>query len=1173
MENKQRFIRKLILNKKNLITTSAIIFLTLSNVSAVQADDGETTNNEDYVTEIKENDNQQVNNKEILVEEAPNDEVNENQESNDETDIVEGAESSQKNSGEESDNTQDKFNTIVNELTPLLNENQNEALTSIILAEDLNESFKEGVVNHESNEFENASDIYESILTSFELTEGQEKLLNQFNQLTKEYIQLTEYTYTESQQEDSTKEDKDDADEANKDNLSQNTDSEVDNDSTTQQEEQVTDEKTLNEETDSEQDSSEQDPSNQNPSEQDPSEQESNVQVTNELSADEQDVDKENLTNQNMSIQTTALTAQPLSSQRSVNYRGYLADSSDLIYTTPGGSEEDVLRNVGDLRGQEVKVLEEADTQQTTWAYIEVVGTNVSGWIDKTGIDAESVLSQTDVNYRGYLERPNDTINTQPWGTPGYEEIRRVQDLQGSEVKVLEEAETQRATWVYVDIMGTSISGWIDKAGVEAEAVSSQQAVNYRGYLARPNDTINTQPWGTPGYEEIRRVQDLQDTEVKVLEEAETQRATWLYVDVTGTNISGWIDKAGVEAEAVSSQQAGNYRGYLARPNDTINTQPWGTPGYEEIRRVQDLQGTEVKVLEEAETQRATWLYVDVTGTNISGWIDKAGVEAEAVSSQQAVNYRGYLARPNDTINTQPWGTPGYEEIRRVQDLQGTEVKVLEEVETQRATWLYVDVTGTNISGWVDKAGVAEEAISTQKEVDYRGFLLRPTDTINTQPWGTPGYQEIRNVNDLVDQEVHVTQEATTQRADWAYINVVGTDISGWIDKAGIEQASIAYRTTYYDRTFEEALNIQMKNGYPQTDLYGGGWQDARREDVAYYLNPENFVDVQNGSTPVNIESLQIATGALNVRTGPSTSYPSITTIESNEVYDILDQANGWYKIDLNGAEGWVSGGYISLISEVQYSNFSNNEVATVTAAALNVRQGPSTNYSIETQVHNNETYEVLDQSNGWYQLDINGTEGWVSGNYITISNDIDSEALQFLSLSSPSGITVSDLNNELEGKGILENQGAAFIEASQLYNINEIYLVSHALLETGHGTSELATGVDVNGTTVYNMFGIGAYDGMALEAGSQRAYEEGWDTPRKAIIGGAEFIANSYINSPVYKQDTLYKMKWNPANPSVHQYATDIGWAIKQTNMLDQIIELSNEYNLALKFDIPIYR
>ena len=79
-------------------------------------------------------------------------------------------------------------------------------------------------------------------------------------------------------------------------------------------------------------------------------------------------------------------------------------------------------------------------------------------------------------------------------------------------------------------------------------------------------------------------------------------------------------------------------------------------------------------------------------------------------------------------------------------------------------------------------------------------------------------------------------------------------------------------------------------------------------------------------------------------------------------------------------------------------------------------------------------------------------------------------------------------------------------------------------------------------------MFGIGAVDHDAVKQGFTRAKEEGWDTVKKAIVGGAKFIANSYINQG---QNTLYKMRWNPENPGDHQYATDISWAEKMQLVL----------------------
>lgn len=176
----------------------------------------------------------------------------------------------------------------------------------------------------------------------------------------------------------------------------------------------------------------------------------------------------------------------------------------------------------------------------------------------------------------------------------------------------------------------------------------------------------------------------------------------------------------------------------------------------------------------------------------------------------------------------------------------------------------------------------------------------------------------------------------------------------------------------------------------------------------------------------------------------------------------------------------------------------------------------------------------------------------------------------QFLDLSASAGISEEDMAKFLEGKGILEGKAKVFLEAAQKYNVSEVYLAAHSALETGNGKSVLANGVEVNGVTVYNMFGIGAYDSDPIGAGAQFAYKMGWTTPEKAIEGGAKWISEQYINNPSYRQNTLYKMRWNPESPGTHQYATDIAWAVKQTSNIKKMYD--NFQNASLKFDIPAY-
>ncbi|MFD3156901.1 cell wall-binding repeat-containing protein [Haloimpatiens sp. FM7330] len=188
-----------------------------------------------------------------------------------------------------------------------------------------------------------------------------------------------------------------------------------------------------------------------------------------------------------------------------------------------------------------------------------------------------------------------------------------------------------------------------------------------------------------------------------------------------------------------------------------------------------------------------------------------------------------------------------------------------------------------------------------------------------------------------------------------------------------------------------------------------------------------------------------------------------------------------------------------------------------------------------------------------------------------------DQGKYMFLRLNYRDGISLNDLDKILSTKGILKNRGQVYMTAGQKHNVNPIYLVAHSLLETGNGTSNLANGILVSSVdgqpvqpkVVYNVYAAGAYDANADKYGAEFAYKNGWFTVNDAIIGGAEFISKGYINS-YRQQDTLYKMKWDLANVW-HEYATDIGWAYKQTYIIKQVVEQTE--NSVLYFEIPVFK
>ncbi|MEB6196110.1 GW dipeptide domain-containing protein [Mammaliicoccus sciuri] len=266
-----------------------------------------------------------------------------------------------------------------------------------------------------------------------------------------------------------------------------------------------------------------------------------------------------------------------------------------------------------------------------------------------------------------------------------------------------------------------------------------------------------------------------------------------------------------------------------------------------------------------------------------------------------------------------------------------------------------------------------------------------------------------------------------------------------------------------------------------------------------------------------------------------------------------------WYKGLLNGKTVWINAKYLQLATESTNISTSPYTLDQAVDIQMALRNGSEPKKVLASGIRNATRAEVKDAMD--------------TSKYV---ND-PVQKYQFLDLNKSQNISVTKLNDLLRGKGILENQGNAFSQAAKAVGINEIYLISHALLETGNGTSDLANGgaIDQNGnvdlnaqTKYYNMFGVGAIDKNALYGGIKYAQQAGWNTPEKAILGGAQFIANNYIKSG---QNTLYKMRFNPQNPGIHQYATGIDFAksnAKRISDFYQKIQTDGQY-----YDVDQYK
>lgn len=135
-----------------------------------------------------------------------------------------------------------------------------------------------------------------------------------------------------------------------------------------------------------------------------------------------------------------------------------------------------------------------------------------------------------------------------------------------------------------------------------------------------------------------------------------------------------------------------------------------------------------------------------------------------------------------------------------------------------------------------------------------------------------------------------------------------------------------------------------------------------------------------------------VSASSLNVRSTPSTSGTKVTALSSGTLVEILDSLDGWYRIQANGQTGYVSSQYVSLAQNQTNTapppsaTQQTRSTGTVSASSLNVRSGPGASHSKVTTLPSGTQVEILETLDGWYRIEVNGKAGYVSSQYVTVS-------------------------------------------------------------------------------------------------------------------------------------------------------------------------------------------
>lgn len=103
----------------------------------------------------------------------------------------------------------------------------------------------------------------------------------------------------------------------------------------------------------------------------------------------------------------------------------------------------------------------------------------------------------------------------------------------------------------------------------------------------------------------------------------------------------------------------------------------------------------------------------------------------------------------------------------------------------------------------------------------------------------------------------------------------------------------------------------------------------------------------------------------LNLRSGPSMDNTVLDVAPRNDVVVILGKTGSWYHVIYNLQEGYMHSDYLNLIDrenvELGYGR--------INSYCVNLRTGPSTDYSIVTQAYEGATAYIIGINCGWYKV------------------------------------------------------------------------------------------------------------------------------------------------------------------------------------------------------------
>lgn len=229
------------------------------------------------------------------------------------------------------------------------------------------------------------------------------------------------------------------------------------------------------------------------------------------------------------------------------------------------------------------------------------------------------------------------------------------------------------------------------------------------------------------------------------------------------------------------------------------------------------------------------------------------------------------------------------------------------------------------------------------------------------------------------------TVDARTSLKENRTVNAgVALGLTEAADATELLTAGATSALTYYGAELTVAQNdsnvvTASAQGTPQTD--GASQESEQANEAAQTPTAAQTCGYTNLGMSV------ISSGNLNIRQEASTDSEVIGILTNHNACELLEDAGEWYKVTSGKVTGYVNKQYLVTGDEAEtIAEQEIKTVATVNTETLNVRAEKSTDAAVLSQVGNSEAFTVNSVADGWVEISVDDSVGYISQDYVTLA-------------------------------------------------------------------------------------------------------------------------------------------------------------------------------------------